>query len=223
MTTALANAPVGLVPQLPGNTPPGSGQYLTFTLQNEVYGLDILRVREILEYTRPTTVPMMPAFVHGVIDLRGNQGGSLQAARQCAALFLDKGALLYSLRFREKADERVTNDEQQRFITSRILLLQDTHTASSAEMFIAALTGNGQAFSLGERTFGKGLVQRFFRLSDGSALLLTHAELLAPSGAAFNGQGLEPDLPLPKEMIGMDFMADDSMAKLLGFVQDNHH
>ena len=72
MTTALANAPVGLVPQLPGNTPPGSGQYLTFTLQNEVYGLDILRVREILEYTRPTTVPMMPAFVHGVINLRGN-------------------------------------------------------------------------------------------------------------------------------------------------------
>lgn len=72
MTTALANASVGLVPQLPGNTPPGSGQYLTFTLQNEVYGLDILRVREILEYTRPTTVPMMPAFVHGVINLRGN-------------------------------------------------------------------------------------------------------------------------------------------------------
>ena len=49
-----------------------SGQYLTFSLQSEVYGLDILRVREILEYTRPTTIPMMPAFVHGVINLRGN-------------------------------------------------------------------------------------------------------------------------------------------------------
>jgi purine-binding chemotaxis protein CheW len=74
MTTALANpsqatsAPLSLA----GKTQPASGQYLTFTLQNEVYGLDILRVREILEYSRPTIVPMMPAFVHGVINLRGN-------------------------------------------------------------------------------------------------------------------------------------------------------
>ncbi|SCC91108.1 CheW protein [Thiomonas sp. X19] len=49
-----------------------NGQFLTFSLHGEVYGLDILRVREILEYTRPTTIPMMPAFVHGVINLRGN-------------------------------------------------------------------------------------------------------------------------------------------------------
>lgn len=48
------------------------GQYLTFTLQGESYGLDILGVREIIEYARPTTVPMMPGFVHGVINLRGH-------------------------------------------------------------------------------------------------------------------------------------------------------
>ncbi|WP_449370780.1 chemotaxis protein CheW [Thiomonas sp.] len=72
MTTALAHPSSAPALQLSGNVPPAGGQYLTFTLQNEVYGLDILRVREILEYTRPTTVPMMPAFVHGVINLRGN-------------------------------------------------------------------------------------------------------------------------------------------------------
>ena len=48
------------------------GQVLTFSLQGELYGLDILRVREIMEYTRPTTIPMMPAAVHGVINLRGS-------------------------------------------------------------------------------------------------------------------------------------------------------
>ncbi|WP_297912575.1 chemotaxis protein CheW [Thiomonas sp.] len=47
------------------------GQYLTFTLQGESYGVDILGVREIIEYARPTTIPMMPGFVHGVINLRG--------------------------------------------------------------------------------------------------------------------------------------------------------
>lgn len=72
MTTALAHPSASAALQLVGTHQPGSGQYLTFTLQGEVYGLDILRVREILEYTHPTTVPMMPAFVHGVINLRGN-------------------------------------------------------------------------------------------------------------------------------------------------------
>ncbi|SCC94017.1 CheW protein (modular protein) [Thiomonas sp. X19] len=48
------------------------GQVLTFSLQGELYGLDILRVREIMKYTRPTTIPMMPAAVHGVINLCGS-------------------------------------------------------------------------------------------------------------------------------------------------------
>ena len=73
MTIAIAHpAPVPAAPpQLPA-AEAHPGQYLTFSLQGEVYGLDILRVREILEYSRPTGVPMMPAFVHGVINLRGN-------------------------------------------------------------------------------------------------------------------------------------------------------
>jgi purine-binding chemotaxis protein CheW len=72
MTPAFANPPPAALGQPDDSPLPAAGQYLTFALQNEVYGLDILRVREILEYTRPTTVPMMPAFVHGVINLRGN-------------------------------------------------------------------------------------------------------------------------------------------------------
>jgi purine-binding chemotaxis protein CheW len=72
MTTALANPSPSAALQPASKPRSGSGEYLTFTLQSEVYGLDILRVREILEYTRPTVVPMMPAFVHGVINLRGN-------------------------------------------------------------------------------------------------------------------------------------------------------
>lgn len=62
-------------PALPVREPAGAaapGQYLTFTLQGESYGVDILGVREIIEYARPTTVPMMPGFVHGVINLRGH-------------------------------------------------------------------------------------------------------------------------------------------------------
>jgi len=50
----------------------GSGQYLTFVLTGEVYALGILNIKEIIDYGHLTEVPMMPAFVRGVINLRGS-------------------------------------------------------------------------------------------------------------------------------------------------------
>ncbi len=57
---------------LAAERPAVDGQYLTFSLQGEIFGLEILRVREIIGYTQPTEIPLMPAFVHGVINLRGS-------------------------------------------------------------------------------------------------------------------------------------------------------
>ena len=48
-----------------------AGKYLTFTLQNESYGIEVLKVREIIRLTSITAVPQMPAYVRGVINLRG--------------------------------------------------------------------------------------------------------------------------------------------------------
>lgn len=53
-------------------TTQGDGQYLRFQLGAESFACDILQIREILEYHRPTAVPQMPAFVHGVMNLRGS-------------------------------------------------------------------------------------------------------------------------------------------------------
>ncbi|MCE4535900.1 chemotaxis protein CheW [Pelomonas sp. P7] len=51
--------------------PPETGQYLTFALGTEMFGIGILHIKEIIEYGTPTAVPMMPGFVRGVINLRG--------------------------------------------------------------------------------------------------------------------------------------------------------
>lgn len=48
-----------------------AGKYLTFTLQNESYGIDVLKIREIIRLTNITTVPQMPPYIRGVINLRG--------------------------------------------------------------------------------------------------------------------------------------------------------
>ncbi|HTI99208.1 MAG TPA: chemotaxis protein CheW [Dongiaceae bacterium] len=60
----LTNAPAAATERL-------AGKYLTFTLQEESYGIDVLRVREIIRMTSITAVPRMPAYVRGVINLRG--------------------------------------------------------------------------------------------------------------------------------------------------------
>lgn len=48
-----------------------AGKYLTFVIQNEIYGINVLKVREIIRWTGITTVPQMPSYVRGVINLRG--------------------------------------------------------------------------------------------------------------------------------------------------------
>ena len=130
-----------------------------------------------------------------VIDVRGNRGGDLLAAMDSAGLFLKKGMIISTVRMRTK-NIRQRADSDGAYSDSPIYLWQDGKTASSAEVFIAALTGNGRAVSIGIRTYGKGTRQDVIELSDGSALVLTTGYLETPGGAGFNKKGLEPGYPL---------------------------
>jgi purine-binding chemotaxis protein CheW len=69
--TAVATTPAGQLPAVQAGHA-GAGQYLTFVLGGEVYALGILNIKEIIDYGQLTEVPMMPAFVRGVINLRGS-------------------------------------------------------------------------------------------------------------------------------------------------------
>jgi purine-binding chemotaxis protein CheW len=62
--------------------PRQSGQYLTFSLQGEIYGVPLLNVREIIGYTRPTRIPAMPEYMQGVINLRGHGVPVIDLARR---------------------------------------------------------------------------------------------------------------------------------------------
>lgn len=152
-----------------------------------------------------------------IIDLRQNQGGSLRVAGKCADFFLESGTVLFRLRSRDATKDVVA--ELPQLTDRRLLLIQDKSTASAAEAFIAALVQNERAVSVGQKTYGKGLAQRFLPLSNGSALLLTYAEILTPYNVAYNNQGLEPDKILPSELMKEDFSQDESLQKLLDFVE----
>ena len=153
-----------------------------------------------------------------VVDLRGNQGGSLISGRMCAAYFLKPGTVLFHLRDRDGVRPVVA--EQPMLLHNPVTLLQDGATASAAEAFILALTGNQRARSLGSTSYGKGLAQQFLPLSDNSALRLTYAEILAVDKSPYHGRGLAPTRSLPKSLLEADFTDEGAMGQLLRLIEE---
>ena len=136
-----------------------------------------------------------------IIDLRNNTGGYLESAEATANLFLEKGKLIYSL---ENKDAKASYyDETDAHKTYPIVILLNENSASASEILAAALKdsyGYGVTF-VGTTSYGKGLVQQTYDLSDGSMAKYTSARWLRPNGNCINGVGLKPDYEVAKEDI----------------------
>ncbi len=116
-----------------------------------------------------------------VLDLRGNPGGIVEVAVQVAAFFLEPGDRILWVHGRAGAKEELLTPEGSRPYRFPVRVLVDSRTASAAELVAGALQDHGRARVLGERSFGKGLVQSVFELSGGTALTLTTALYLTPA------------------------------------------
>jgi carboxyl-terminal processing protease len=126
-----------------------------------------------------------------VLDLRGNPGGYLDGAVAVASQFIDDGVVLYEQR-REGERQEIRTRGRARVTAGPIAVLVDGGTASAAEIVAAAIRDNGRGTIVGEKTFGKGSVQVVHNLTDGSAIRLTVARWLTPSGDPIQGVGLMP-------------------------------
>lgn len=117
-----------------------------------------------------------------VLDLRGNRGGIMAAALETAALFLEPGSVIVSVRGRSTKREELKVPEGADPYGFKIAVLVDEESASGAEIVAAALQDHGRAKVVGAPTFGKGLVQQVYPLSDNTGLALTTAYYFTPSG-----------------------------------------
>lgn len=117
-----------------------------------------------------------------VLDLRGNGGGILQESIEVADDFLDGDKLIvYTVGTRSpKVEYHCRRDGL--FEKGKLVLLTDEGTASASEILTGALQDWDRATIIGRRTFGKGLVQEQYQLSDGAALRLTIARYYTPTG-----------------------------------------
>ena len=128
-----------------------------------------------------------------VLDLRGNGGGYGDEATAVGAIFM--GGPIFITRDRTGVP-KIARATMTTPFPERLAVLVDGDTASAAEIVAGALQDAGRATIVGEKTFGKGLVQSVFPLPDGSALKITTARYTTPKGRDIDRIGIVPDVPV---------------------------
>ena len=163
-----------------------------------------------------------------VLDLRGNPGGYVTAAREVASQFIASGPVFWEM---EASGAETATDAVPGGVATdpsiRVVCLVDGGSASASEIVAGALQDTGRATLVGTTTFGKGTVQQWQELTgEGGAFRLTIARWLTPDKRWIHDVGLEPDVPvtLPDSVPagadpildrGLEILAGDGLAPLV--------
>ena len=128
-----------------------------------------------------------------IVDLRGNGGGYVSAARELISLWID-GEKAFSQKSKN-SDEEITYAYRNRAVLKdmKTVVLVNNSTASASEILAGALQDYGKATIVGETTYGKGVVQTMLDFSDGSLLKVTTAHWYTPKGKNLSSSGITPD------------------------------
>jgi carboxyl-terminal processing protease len=127
-----------------------------------------------------------------VLDLRSNPGGLLMASVEIARQWLNEGTIVST-----KTRDGITDVKRAtgRALTNKpLVILVNEGSASASEILSGALQDNNRAVLVGQKTFGKGLVQSVRGLSDGSGMTVTIAKYLTPRGRDIHKHGIDPDV-----------------------------
>lgn len=127
-----------------------------------------------------------------IIDLRGNPGGLVTAVCDTLRQILPEGLIVYTEDKNGKREEYTCDGDTP--ISIPLVVLVNENTASAAEIFTGAVKDYGIGTIVGTTTFGKGIVQNTFQLSDGSVVKLTIAHYYTPLGNDIHKVGITPDV-----------------------------
>lgn len=134
-----------------------------------------------------------------ILDLRYNPGGMVSSVVKIADDILPEGMVVYT---EDKAGNREEyKSKGETYMDLPIVVLINDESASAAEILAGAIKDHEYGTLIGTTTFGKGIVQTIFPLSDGDALKLTTAKYFTPSGNYIHEVGIEPDIELEYEYL----------------------
>ena len=158
-----------------------------------------------------------------IIDVRDNPGGYYDQVVEICDALLPKATIVYTID--KYGHKEVESSDEEHKTNLPMAVLVNGQSASASEILSGALKDNKKAVLIGTRTFGKGLVQSTFPLSDGSATKITIAKYYTPSKVCIQGKGIEPDiksaLPDGKEST-LDLTTkekDTQLDKALGYIE----
>ncbi|HLD26046.1 MAG TPA: S41 family peptidase [Candidatus Andersenbacteria bacterium] len=132
-----------------------------------------------------------------ILDLRSNPGGFLDSAVEVASRFIPKGTIVVSEKGKVNRDYEAEGSDILQALPTVVLV--NGGSASASEIVAGALQDQRQAPVVGTKTFGKGSVQEFMKLSDGSSLRVTVAKWFTPSGRSINEEGIEPTVVIEQD------------------------
>lgn len=137
-----------------------------------------------------------------VLDLRQNTGGAFQSAVEISSLFLNNRVATFVVDNTDKElPFRTASNQVMVDPAAPVVMWLDGRSASASEVLAGSLHDNCRAVIMGDKSFGKGLIQAVYGLKNGAGLVLTVAKYVTPNGHSIHGIGITPDLsggvPLP--------------------------
>ena len=144
-----------------------------------------------------------------IFDLRSNPGGSLEESQDISSLFI-KQKLVVLLKYKD-GSKKEYNRTFQNLGDFPLVVLVNGGSASASEIVTGALKDYKRALIIGEKTFGKGIVQQIIPIGDGEAIKLTIAQYFTPKGNYIHEKGIEPDIKVEmNEILAIKGYANDS-------------
>ena len=150
-----------------------------------------------------------------IIDLRNNGGGLVDATLEIADYIVPKGKELLITVDKEQKEE-IEKAEQDVLIDMPIVVLINENSASASEILAGALKDLDEATIVGTKSYGKGVIQQFITLRNGSGLKITTHEYYTPNRNKINGVGIQPDeiVKLPESVISPLYVTEDKDTQL---------
>ncbi len=147
-----------------------------------------------------------------ILDLRSNPGGLMDVCANVADMLLPEGLIYYTeVKGGVKSDERHSD---KAMIDLPLVTLINGGTASASEIVSGALRDHNRSILIGEKTFGKGVVQSINRFSTKDGIKLTISEYFTPNGNKVHKEGLEPDIEVklddPALILGLENLEKDN-------------
>ncbi|MBE7029560.1 MAG: S41 family peptidase [Ruminococcaceae bacterium] len=153
------------------------------------------------DFTKELSKYNIDENINLILDVRDNPGGTVNTAVSIADLFLDEGVIITE-KYKNQKDVTEKSDEAYIKVKYPIIMLTNSSSASASEILAGSLKDREKAILIGEKTYGKGLINQRFEIDSKNSIVLSVAEYLTPNGTKIHGVGIEPHKEVISEHTG---------------------